>query len=123
MTDRRSAIDAVLDLVLYAPVGLALVASEEIPKLAAKGRAQLGDQLSMAKVVGQFAVAQGRRQLAPRPPFGSRAGDEPGPGRRPPPRAGPGRGGPRWWSAGRRGRRASTSLARTSLRRTSRNRW
>ena len=74
MTDRRSAIDAVLDLVLYAPVGLALVASEEIPKLAAKGRAQLGDQLSMAKVVGQFAVAQGRRQLAPRPPFGSRAG-------------------------------------------------
>jgi hypothetical protein len=68
MSERSSGLDALLDFFVYAPVGLALVASEELPKLAARGRAQLGGQLSMAKVVGQFAVAQGRRQLASRRP-------------------------------------------------------
>jgi hypothetical protein len=81
VTERRSPFDTVLDLVIYAPVGFVLVASEEIPKLAAKGRAQLGGQLAMAKVVGKFAVAQGRRQLAPRlsaaPPADGRTGSPP----------------------------------------------
>ena len=72
MTERYSPLDTLLDVFVYAPVGLALVATEEIPKLAAKGRAQLGGQLAMAKVVGQFAVAQGRRQLKPRPAAPSR---------------------------------------------------
>lgn len=68
MSEQPSGLDALLDLFVYAPVGLALLASEELPKLAARGRAQLGGQLTMAKVVGQFAVAQGRRHLASRPP-------------------------------------------------------
>ena len=72
VTERYSPLDTLLDVFVYAPVGLALVATEEIPKLAAKGRAQLGGQLAMAKVVGQFAVAQGRRQLKPRPAAPSR---------------------------------------------------
>ena len=63
VTDSHSPLETVLDLFVYAPVGLALTAAEEIPKLAAKGRAQLGGQLAIAKVVGQFAVAQGRRQI------------------------------------------------------------
>jgi hypothetical protein len=66
VSERSSGLDAFLDLFVYAPVGLALLASEELPKLAARGRAQLGGQLTMAKVVGQFAVAQGRRQMASR---------------------------------------------------------
>ncbi len=64
MSERPSGLDALLDLFVYAPVGLALLASEELPKLAARGRAQLDGQLTMAKVVGQFAVSQGRRQFA-----------------------------------------------------------
>lgn len=63
MTDNRSPLDAALDLVLYAPVGLALTLGEELPKLAAKGRAGLWTRVSTARVVGQFAVAQGRREV------------------------------------------------------------
>ena len=66
MTEPRSPLDAALDLFFYVPVGLALTASEEIPKLAAKGRAQLGGRISMAKVVGQFVVAQGRKEVSRR---------------------------------------------------------
>jgi hypothetical protein len=66
VTERNSPLDLLLDLLVYAPVGLALVASEELPKLAARGRAQIGGQVNMARVLGQFAVAQGRRQLASR---------------------------------------------------------
>jgi hypothetical protein len=107
VTERYSPLDTLLDVFVYAPVGLALVATEEIPKLAAKGRAQLGGQLAMAKVVGQFAVAQGRRQLKPRPAAPSRrrgpapaqpaspaaASDQPG-STGPGGPADPGRGGP-----------------------------
>ncbi len=84
VTDRPSPLDALLDLFVYAPVGLALVASEELPKLAAKGRAQIGGQLNMARVLGQFAVAQGRRQLASRRSLRPHAGS------------------PLWMAAGRR---------------------
>jgi hypothetical protein len=106
VTEARSPLDAALDLLIYAPVGFALTAAEEIPKLAAKGRAQVGGQVAMAKVVGQFAVAQGRKELARRfsaggeaaagadrpvgprpsgpdagrPPANSHAGPEPGSG-------------------------------------------
>jgi hypothetical protein len=66
VTDPRSPLDAALDLLIYLPVGLALTAAEEIPKLAAKGRAQVDSQLAVAKVVGQFTVAQGRKELTKR---------------------------------------------------------
>ncbi|MCU4184678.1 hypothetical protein K6U06_09930 [Acidiferrimicrobium sp. IK] len=71
MTDHRSPLDAALDLVLYAPVGLALTLTEELPKLAAKGRSGLGSRVTTARVVGQFAVAQGRKEV------GRRLGTEP----------------------------------------------
>ncbi len=80
MTESHSPLDAALDLLLYAPIGLVLTAAEEIPKLAAKGRSQLGGQMTMAKAVGQFAVAQGRKELSRR--FS-------GPGRPDLPQAGP----------------------------------
>jgi len=66
VTESHSPLDAALDLLLYAPIGLVLTAAEEIPKLAAKGRSQLGGQMTMAKAVGQFAVAQGRKELSRR---------------------------------------------------------
>jgi hypothetical protein len=61
--DENSALEAALDLFVYAPVGLALTAAEEIPKLAARGRATVQAQMTMARLVGQFAVAQGRREI------------------------------------------------------------
>lgn len=62
MTENRTPLDQVLDLFVYAPLGLALAAREELPKLAERGRTQLDTQLTMARFVGQFAVAEGRRQ-------------------------------------------------------------
>ena len=63
MTESRTPIDAALDLFFYAPIGMALTAAEELPKLAAKGREQINGHLAVAKVVGQFAVGEGRRRL------------------------------------------------------------
>lgn len=58
MTDEKNPLEQALDVLLYAPLGLAFSARELLPKLAEKGRAQLG----MAKVIGQFAVQQGQTE-------------------------------------------------------------
>ena len=79
MTEVPKPLDAALDLFLYAPVGLALTAAEELPKLAAKGRTRVNTQLMMAKVVGQFAVSRGRQELEKRftPPTPSASAGSP----------------------------------------------
>ena len=53
----------VADVVLYLPLGLALRAREELPKLAAQGRERFAHQAPLARMVGQMAVAQGRRKV------------------------------------------------------------
>lgn len=58
MTDEKTPIEQALDVILYAPVGLVFSARELLPKLAEKGRSQLG----MAKMIGQFAVQQGQTE-------------------------------------------------------------
>jgi hypothetical protein len=63
MTDHKSPGDRVLDLVVFGPAGLALVAAEEFPKLVDKGRHRLEGQVRTARLVGQAAVQMGRRQL------------------------------------------------------------
>ena len=66
MTEARKPIDAALDLLVYVPVGLAVTAAEELPKLAAKGRSRVTTQLTMARVVGQFALSRGRSLIEQR---------------------------------------------------------
>jgi hypothetical protein len=58
MSDEKNPVEQALDVLLYAPVGFLFSAREMLPKLAEKGRAQLG----MAKMVGQFAVQQGQTE-------------------------------------------------------------
>lgn len=55
-------VDTLLDVAVYAPIGLVMLAREEIPKLAAQGRQRVESQAGVARMVGQLAVAQGRRQ-------------------------------------------------------------
>lgn len=83
MTEQRSALDSALDLLLYAPVGLALTAAEELPKLAAKGRAQVKGHVTIARMVGQFAVNQGRKEVEKRltAPVRPQASTRPAPAR------------------------------------------
>lgn len=65
-TESHNPLDAALDLFVFAPVGLAITAAEELPKLAAKGRSRVTTQLTMARVVGQFAVTSGRSMIEAR---------------------------------------------------------
>lgn len=66
MSEDRQPLDMALDLLFYAPLGLAVTAAEEVPKLAEKGRRQFTSRWNTARMVGQFAVAQGRQQAARR---------------------------------------------------------
>ena len=66
MTEKKSPLDQVVDLFVYAPLGLALTARDELPKLIERGRTQVEAQATLARMIGQFAVAQGQRQVEKR---------------------------------------------------------
>jgi hypothetical protein len=55
-----------LDLLVYAPAGVVLTALEDFPSFADKGRQQIDQQLRNAKVVGQFVVTKGQRDIEER---------------------------------------------------------
>lgn len=63
MTDNKSPGDRVLELMVFGPTGLAVTLVEEFPKLVEKGRHRVEGQVHTARLVGQFAVQMGRRQL------------------------------------------------------------
>ena len=60
--EHKSPLDQALDLFVYAPLGLAMSAREELPRLAERGRAQADAQVTIARMMGQFAVSLGRRE-------------------------------------------------------------
>jgi hypothetical protein len=62
VTNPKSPLDQMLDLVLFVPVGLAITAREELPRLAEKGRQQVTGQVAVARMIGKFAVSQGQRE-------------------------------------------------------------
>jgi hypothetical protein len=62
VTDSKSPLDRVVDLFVYAPVGLALSARDLVPNLIERGRRQIDPQVGAARMVGQMAVSQGRSQ-------------------------------------------------------------
>jgi hypothetical protein len=55
----RSAVDHVADLVVYAPLGLALEARRLLPEMAARGRRQV----LFTRTVGKYAVRRGQKRL------------------------------------------------------------
>lgn len=58
------ALDQLLDAALFAPFGMLLEMRDRSPELAARGRQHLQTQISVARMVGQFAVQMGSRQLS-----------------------------------------------------------
>jgi hypothetical protein len=60
------AVDQALELLVYAPVGLALTARDELPRWVTKGRERVTGQIAMAKMIGQFAVKQGQQEARKR---------------------------------------------------------
>lgn len=63
MSDHKTPGDRLLDLLVFGPAGLAITAVEEFPKLVEKGRHRVEGQVHTARLVGQFAVQMGRRQI------------------------------------------------------------
>jgi hypothetical protein len=59
MSDDRSSADVALDLILYVPVGLAYEVLEAMPRLARRGRGQVG----MARLVSNAASQRGNSEV------------------------------------------------------------
>jgi hypothetical protein len=59
----KSPLERVLDVVLFAPTGLAISLGEEFPKMVDKGRHRVEGQVHTARLVGQFAVQFGRQKV------------------------------------------------------------
>jgi len=59
--DARSALDEVVELVVYAPLGLALTVRDQLPALVERGRKQWAEQSTLARMMGQYAVKEARK--------------------------------------------------------------
>lgn len=62
MAEPKTPLDLAVDLLVYAPIGLAVAARDLVPTLVERGRRQLDPQVGMARTIGHLAVAQGRSQ-------------------------------------------------------------
>jgi hypothetical protein len=69
----RSIADRALDVFVFAPAGIVLTALEDLPAMAAKGRARIEQQVRNAHFLGGFVVKRSRSDLERRlGQFGSR---------------------------------------------------
>jgi hypothetical protein len=62
MADDKSPIERIIETAVYAPLGIAAMIREELPKLVTRGQ----QEANMAKMMGQFAVGMGRQELEKR---------------------------------------------------------
>lgn len=52
-----------LDLAVYAPIGLLTLAQRELPHLIESGRARVDSQITLARFIGRIAVTKGKQEL------------------------------------------------------------
>ncbi len=71
MADEKNPLERIIEAAVFAPLGIAAMVRDELDKLVARGH----QEANMAKMMGQFAVKQGRdelekllKQVAERPP-------------------------------------------------------
>jgi hypothetical protein len=55
-----------LDIFVFAPVGVALTVAEDLPALIVKGRQRFESDVRNARIVGQFVVTHGQRDVVGR---------------------------------------------------------
>lgn len=63
MSDGKAPLSHVLDVVLYAPIGLFTLAQRELPELIASGKTRVDNQITLAKFIGKMAVRQGTNEF------------------------------------------------------------
>jgi hypothetical protein len=66
VSEDRDPLEQLLDLALYAPLGLAVAARELLPELADRGRRELESRVPAARFVGQMALDQGSKEVKKR---------------------------------------------------------
>ncbi len=59
----KGPLETAADLLVYVPVGLAVSARDLLPGLAERGRAEVASQVSLARMVGQMVVGQGKDEV------------------------------------------------------------
>lgn len=62
MADEKSPLERIIETAVFAPLGIAAMIREELPKLVNRGH----QEANMAKMMGQFAVGMGRQELEKR---------------------------------------------------------
>lgn len=62
MTDERNPVDQLVELLVYAPIGLLYERQDVLPRLVTRGRSQV----QLARVFGQLAVRQGQHVVEER---------------------------------------------------------
>ncbi len=60
--DEKSPIERLIETAVFAPLGIAAMIREELPKLVSRGH----QEANMAKMMGQFAVGMGRQEVEKR---------------------------------------------------------
>jgi hypothetical protein len=66
MADQKSPLDQLIDAFVFTPLGLLRELQRSSPRLADEARAEFEQQIKNARVIGQFAVKQGRAELEKR---------------------------------------------------------
>ena len=64
--EEKSPVDQLVDLFVYAPVGIALTVAEQLPELVEKGRQRVVSQTALAKMIGEFGVKQAGKEARKR---------------------------------------------------------
>jgi hypothetical protein len=62
MADEKSPLERIIEAAVFAPLGIAAMIREELPKLVDRGH----QEANMAKMMGQFAVTMGRQEVEKR---------------------------------------------------------
>ena len=63
MAAGKTPLGHVVDLVVYAPVGLITLAQRELPELISAGKTRVDNQITLARFIGKMAVKQGSNEF------------------------------------------------------------
>jgi hypothetical protein len=66
MAEQRPPVERLLDLALYAPVGVLVALRDDLPKHVRQGRQAVENRVQLARFIGELAVQQGRKELGKR---------------------------------------------------------